>query len=431
MSVDISKFDSEYMYNFIERIIEECGPRMPCSPQEAKSAEIIKTEFEKICDSSHIEPFTCHPRAFIGYIKVMVVMMFISFISYFHTILHLTLLLEQIFMGISFTLNLGAFLIIWNEFFNYREFIDPLFRKKASQNVIGVIESKKDVKNVLIFSGHHDSALHFRLITHLKIGYSIIVILGLLILIIWMCTSAILFMLSIIGFKIANFLLFQIFALILFVIGVPVLIGLWFFVSFGEKANKVPGAVDNLSAVAIVLGIGKYLKQNPDIVPENTEIRLISFGCEEAGLRGAFSYVEDHYEELKTMNAICINMDGIQSINNISIIDFEPTTRTKHSEYVVKVLTQSAKDLGMPTSKFSLGGSSFVEKLIGQVTGGTDATAFSKAGLKAATIVAMDLKQMLKFYHQPTDTLDKIEKGVLERVLQLCINSINIIQTKS
>jgi len=431
MSIDISQFDSDYMYNFIERIIKECGPRMPCSPQEAKSAELIKTEFEKVCDSSHIEPFTCHPRAFIGYIKVMVLMMLISFLSYFLTTLHLVLQVEQILMGISFALNLGAFLIIWNEFFNYREFIDPFFKKKSSQNVIGVFEGKKEVKNILIFSGHHDSALQFNLLTHLKIGYAIIVILGLLILIIWMVTSTILFIISIIGFKIADFLIFQIFALILFVIGVPVLIGLWFFVSFGEKANKVPGAVDNLSAVAIVLGIGKYLKINPDIIPENTEIRLISFGCEEAGLRGSYRYVEEHLEELKTKNAICINMDGIQSLPNIAIIDFEPTTRTKHSDDVVQILTQSAKDLGIPASKFSLGGSSFVEKLIGQVTGGTDATAFSKASIKAATIVAMDLKQMLKFYHQPTDTLDKIEKGVLERVLKLCITSIKNIKIKS
>jgi len=33
----------------------------------------------------------------------------------------------------------------------------------------------------------------------------------------------------------------------------------------------------------------------------------------------------------------------------------------------------------------------------------------------------MDLNKMLKFYHQPTDTLDKIEKESLERVLQICI----------
>ena len=425
MEIKISEDNSDYMYNFIENIIKECGPRMPCSPQEAKSAELIKNEFEKACDSTYIESFTCHPRAFIGYIKVMVVMMFISFLSYFTTTLHLTLQVEQFFMGISFALNLGAFLIIWNEFFNYREFIDPFFKKKESQNVIGVFESKNEVKNILIFSGHHDSALHFNLLTHLKIGYAIIVILGLLILIIWMVTSTILFIISIIGFKIAELLIFQILVIILFIIGVPVLIGLWFFVSFGEKANKVPGAVDNLSAVAIVLGMGKYLKLNPSIKPENTEIRLISFGCEEAGLRGSYRYVEEHFEELKTKNAICINMDGIHSLSRISIIDYEPTTRTKHSEEVVKILTQSAKGLGMSVAPFSLGGGSFSEKLIGQVTGGTDATSFSKAGLKAATIVAMDLKQMLKFYHQPTDTPDKIEKGVLERVLKLCIASID------
>ena len=143
MEIKISQENSDYMYNFIDTIIKECGPRMPCSPQEAKSAELIKAEFEKICDSSHIEPFSCHPRAFIGYIKVMVVMLLISFICYFLTFLQLTLILEQVLMGITFTLNLGAFLIIRNQFFKYREFIDPLFKKKPSQKINGVIESKK------------------------------------------------------------------------------------------------------------------------------------------------------------------------------------------------------------------------------------------------------------------------------------------------
>jgi hypothetical protein len=73
----------------------------------------------------------------------------------------------------------------------------------------------------------------------------------------------------------------------------------------------------------------------------------------------------------------------------------------------------------------ALGGSNIFEKIFGQVTGGTDATAFSKAGIKAANISAMDLNKMLKFYHQPTDTLDKIEKGSLERVLKICLAYIN------
>ena len=57
-------------------------------------------------------------------------------------------------------------------------------------------------------------------------------------------------------------------------------------------------------------------------------------------------------------------------------------------------------------------------------SGGTDATAFSKAGIKAATITAMDLKKMLTLYHQPTDTPDKIEKESLERVLRICLSYV-------
>ena len=47
MIIEVSKEDSEYLYNIIEKIIDECGPRMPCSPQEAKGAEIINNELEK------------------------------------------------------------------------------------------------------------------------------------------------------------------------------------------------------------------------------------------------------------------------------------------------------------------------------------------------------------------------------------------------
>ena len=117
-------------------------------------------------------------------------------------------------------------------------------------------------------------------------------------------------------------------------------------------------------------------------------------------------------------------MDAIQSISNISIIDFEPTTRTKHSDVVVKKIISAAKNSEIKLQTSVLGGSSKLEKLLGQITGGTDATAFSKAKIKAANISAMDLKKMLGFYHQPTDTVDKIEKGSLENVLKICISYI-------
>ncbi|KKM62946.1 hypothetical protein LCGC14_1516530 [marine sediment metagenome] len=58
MKIKISDEDSDYMYNILQTIIDECGPRMPCSPQEAKGAEIVKNELEETCDIVDIEPFS-------------------------------------------------------------------------------------------------------------------------------------------------------------------------------------------------------------------------------------------------------------------------------------------------------------------------------------------------------------------------------------
>ena len=419
MNINISKDDSNYMYEIIQSIIDECGPRMPCSPQEAQGAEIIKKELELVCDDVDLEPFSCNPNAFLGFIKVDIVLVLLSFISFFLIPLNLFNYWGYVMSFISFGFNLIAFLILWNEFFNYREFIDPLFKSRNSQNVIGKIYPKEEVKKILIFSGHHDSALQFNLLTYLKIGYPVVIFLGLGIMFLWLLVSIVIILLILTNLFFYE--LFFLFVLILFLIGTPAFIGLFLFVPFGEKANKVPGAVDNLSAVAIVLALGKILKKNKELVPNNTEIRLISFGCEEAGLRGAFRYVAKHFDELKRFEAECVNMDAIHSKDNITIIDFEPSTRTKHSEIVVEKIINAAKSSQIKIKSSAMGGSSTFEKIVGQITGGTDATAFSKAGIKAVNISAMDLNKMLKFYHQPTDTLDKIEKESLERVLQICI----------
>ncbi|TFG21144.1 MAG: M28 family peptidase [Promethearchaeota archaeon] len=422
MEMEITEDNSRYMYDFIGKIIDECGPRMPCSIQEEKAAQIIKSEFEKTCDNSCIEDFTCHPRAFLGYIKIIVILNLISFIIFFLSFQQYSPLIIQVFTVVSFSLNLAAFLILWNEFFNYREFIDPLFKKKSSQNVIGTFKSKEKIEKVIIFSGHHDSALQFNLLKYFKVGYAILILLGLLVLILWIILSFIILLISIIGFAISE--IFYLISLILFIIAIPSFVGMLFFVSPGERANKVPGAVDNLSAVAILIGIGRYLKKNKEIIPPNTEVRLISFGCEEAGLRGAYRYVASHLEELQELNANCVNMDAIQSANNISIIEFEPSTRTRHSPEIVKKIESASNMVGVKINKSSLGGDKGFLKIFGQITGGTDATAFSKSRIPAANISAMDFGEMIHFYHQPNDTPDKIQEGSLESVLKICLGYV-------
>jgi hypothetical protein len=424
LEIEILEENSKNMYDFIDKIINECGPRMPCSFQEEKAAQMIKREFDDICDGSKIETFTCHPRAFLGFIKIIVFLALTSFLLFFLSFQGNLSLVGQILIILSFFLNIFADIILWNEFFNYREFIDPLFKKKYSQNVIGKFNAKGESENLLIFSGHHDSALEFNLLKRFKIGYVFLILIGLLVLFLWSALSFVFLIISLIGFLIPNML--YILSLILFIISIPSFIGMLFFVSAGEKANKVPGAVDNLSAVAILVGIGQYLKKNQEFIPPNTEVRLISFGCEEAGLRGSRRYVEAHLDELVSKNAECVNMDAIQAMNNITLVDYEPSTRTHHSQRVISKLEESTSLIGENVRHSSLGGEKGISKLFGQISGGTDATSFSKAKVHSANISAMDLREMIKFYHQSTDTTDKIQKGVLEKVLRLCLAYIKV-----
>ena len=61
------------------------------------------------------------------------------------------------------SLILASFVIIilvGNEIYNL-EIIDPLFKKQKSTNVIAKIKPSKEMKNIIILSGHHDSNWEF------------------------------------------------------------------------------------------------------------------------------------------------------------------------------------------------------------------------------------------------------------------------------
>ena len=138
--------------------------------------------------------------------------------------------------------------------------------------------------------------------------------------------------------------------------------------------------MDNLSRCSVIVGLGRYLKTHRDIIPASTEIRLISFGCEESGLRGSYRYVAAHLEELKKFDAILFNMDGLETPDKFAVIEYEPTTRTKHSEEVVQKILKAAKMNNIEVKKFGAGK---LEKTVGKLSGGSDAAAFSKSSVKA------------------------------------------------
>ncbi|MHA1251395.1 MAG: M20/M25/M40 family metallo-hydrolase [Candidatus Helarchaeota archaeon] len=179
------------------------------------------------------------------------------------------------------------------------------------------------------------------------------------------------------------------------------LIGMLFFKS--DKA--VPGALDNLSACAVVACVGKILKEwkekYPDLALKNTEVILAMFGCEEIGSKGAEFFAEKNAELYNKIDTSCIALDTIEDSELINIFKSEASTGTKYDPAVYNLLAECAKELGL---NYRVGDQPWV-------SGGTDGAGLVKKGLKkTAAFVGLRYSDYLYFYHTDRDSLDMINK---------------------
>lgn len=391
--------------NFIVNTIKNIGGRAPGSIEELKCAKRIAQELEKYCDQVTIEEFDLHPDAFLG---------FISLVFSFYVAGVLLFLFVPLASAIFSFLG---FLILYEEFFKYNEFIDELFPKKQSQNVLGIKKPKnEDIENIVIISGHHDSAHEFRLLAKSPYLYVITIFFGissvvlLLILNITWIIQAILFV--VLNYIFPEWVFIALYWLWLYlIIMIPIMSPLLFF----KSKKAVPGAVDNLSAIGAMLSVAKTLKalENEKLFSlDNTEIWFISFGSEEAGLRGSRRFVEKHFDELVSKRTFVINMDTLADPSELHVVIEEKTTRTKHSKMLAEYLLSIAKENKLPLSTIKLP----------SIGGGTDAVSFSRAGIDAVTLFAAELSfKTFRYYHTMRDTPDKINKDVLKIVHDLII----------
>jgi len=152
----------------------------------------------------------------------------------------------------------------------------------------------------------------------------------------------------------------------------------------------------------------------------HTEIRLITFGSEEASTRGALRYVEQHIDELKRLDARVCNID--------SIIDPEIVIFTSDGNGFTRNLPEICDELRRAASAAAV---PHVLKPFPPLGGATDALPFSRFKLKAATLFAMRMpEQMVRWYHTPRDTYtlfqDEKEGGTrgLRNALKICLEWI-------
>jgi hypothetical protein len=362
----------------------------------------------------YVEEFSLAPEAFLGAYPLSALFMLVA------ALLNISI---GRFTGISpwvtsiaalaFSLISVSLLII--EFVFGFELLDPLFKKKQSVNVIGRLISPgtKNVKRLLILSGHHDSAPENTWLRFLGYGFipaSATLFIGFL-------TLLAMNLIQLAGVIAGNAGIVRAgtlgWVLLVYPV-VPSIIYLMFFTMGRKKGGTVPGAADNLSACALAVSMCRFLVKNPACIPDGTEVRFISFGSEEAGARGSRRYVERHLDELRRLDARLLNFETVVH-PEIVILASDSNGTVENSPEMVNGVVAAAERAGVPYQ--------VKPAFIGI---GSDAGPFSRAGIKAATLLPFEMpQQWVAFYHQKWDTPDVLTIEPLLNVLKLTFEWIH------
>ncbi len=433
----ITNRDAQYAYDIVKAICAEVGPGLPASHQERERAAMIRKELESHLGAANVdvEEFSLAPGGYLSPYPLGALFMLGaallnisaghgSGVSSWFTAL------------VALAFSIVALLLVILEFTLGLELVDPLLKQAKSVNVIGrmVQPGTGNVKRLLILGGHHDSAWE-----NTWIGFlgnvkrlvvpsgrrdsarenNVLLILGYLFFIAsgsWFIAFIVMLAMSLV--QLAGIIvghpdivgLGTLGPLLLIYPIVPSIIFGLFFNRGRMNGGTVPGAADNLSASALVVAMCRFLVQNPAYIPAGTEIRFISFGGEEAGLRGSRRYVKRHLDELKRLDTRLLNFETVAD-REIVILTSDINGTQKNSPEMVKSAVAAAQRAEVPYQ--------VKPALFGE---GSDAGPFSQAGLKAATLFPCRMpQQMIDFYHQKWDAPEILTIEPLLNVLKLTL----------
>lgn len=403
MKTTTGKGTMQYMLDGIKYICQTFRNRAPGSESERNAQDHFAGELKQWADDVQVEDFTIHRGSFMGWIPPAGIIGVISALLYWFrgdsTII-------PVISTVLLALAASCFML---QFILYRRYVDFLFPKATSRNVMAVRKPSGETKRRIIFCGHADAAHEWTYSYHGQIktlapvmGGSIG---GLFI------TLAINFVLMIVTFvngPVANTGIWKALGILQLIL-IPFFIAICFFINW---KCIVDGANDNLTACYISMGVLKDMAE-ADFRYENTEVCCLIVGSEEAGLRGSLAYAERHKEELMATETVTIAMDTMNEIEVLEIYTQGQTGTVKDSEAVGELIHEAGLAAGIDMKRTDI------------YPGAIDSEAFSRNGLLAAGFCGVNHNPQ-KYYHTREDTWDNINPKCIELSLNICKNAANL-----
>nr|WP_246345010.1 M28 family peptidase [Conexibacter arvalis] len=169
--------------------------------------------------------------------------------------------------------------------------------------------------------------------------------------------------------------------------------------------DAVPGANDNLTGVATLIGVATELAERP---LEGLRVLLVSTGSEEGFMEGMQAFAARHFPHLPLDRTHVVCVDTVGS-PELTLIEGEGMLRMReYPDDFKELVADCARQSGVELRR----GLRF--------RNATDGLIALKAGYPTATIGSVTPHKVPANYHWPTDTAENVDHSSVDDAVTLC-----------
>jgi hypothetical protein len=176
------------------------------------------------------------------------------------------------------------------------------------------------------------------------------------------------------------------------------------FAEIGAR-DAVPGANDNLTGVATLLGVATELAERP---AGGLRVLLVSTGSEESFMEGMQAFARRHFPHLPPERTHIVCVDTVGS-PELTLIEGEGMLRMREYPHEFKELVADcAEETGVSLRRGL------------RLRNATDGLIALRAGYPTASIGSVTRLKVPANYHWPTDVPENVDHGTVDEAVTLC-----------